>query len=171
MPEYREMQKIQVQVIVLRVFLATLFAFVVLLQVLSLPGDVAHDVQQAPEAAHLLWPILVVQELELLCLQVVIVCTWKLLTMVQKDRIFSEASLAWVNGIVWAFVAGWVILTALAIYLTAFIYFTPELRDPGIPIVLFGMVLFGAVLVLLMVVLRALLRQATTLRTDMEAVI
>lgn len=38
-------------------------------------------------------------------------------------------------------------------------------------ILLFGMVLIGAVLVLLMVILRALLRQATTLRTDMEAVI
>lgn len=165
------MQRIELQVLVLRIFLATLFAFLTVMQVFSLPGDIAHDVQQAPEAAHLLWPILVVQELEVLCFQVVIVCTWKLLTMVQKDRIFSEASLGWVNGIVWSFVAGWLILLSLAVYLTAFIYFTPELRDPGIPIVLFGMVLIGAVLVLLMVIMRALLRQATTLRTDMEAVI
>ncbi len=165
------MQRIERHVLVLRIFLATLFAFLILMQVFSLPGDIAHDVAQAPEAAHLLWPILVVQELEILCFQVVIVCTWKLLTMVQKDRIFSEASLSWVNGIVWSFVAGWLILLSLAVYLTAFIYFTPELRDPGIPIVLFGMVLIGAVLVLLMGIMRALLRQATTLRTDMEAVI
>jgi Protein of unknown function (DUF2975) len=165
------MQRIELQVLVLRIFLATLFAFLIVMQVFSLPGDIVHDVQQAPEAAHLLWPILAVQELEILCFQVVIVCTWKLLTMVQKDRIFSEASLSWVNGIVWSFVAGWLILLSLAVYLTAFIYFTPELRDPGIPIVLFGMVLIGAVLVLLMVIMRALLRQATTLRTDMEAVI
>jgi uncharacterized BrkB/YihY/UPF0761 family membrane protein len=113
----------------------------------------------------------VAQELGILCFQVVIVCTWMLLTMVQKDRIFSEASLRWVNGIVWAFIAGWIILVAIATYLTAFIYFTPELRDPGIPIVLFGMVLAGAVFVLLMIIMRALLRQATALRTDMEAVI
>ena len=165
------MQRIELQVLVLRIFLATLFAFLIVMQVLSLPGDIAHDVAQAPEAAHLLWPILAVQELEILCFQVVIVCTWKLLTMVQRDRIFSEASLTWVNGIVWSFVAGWVLLLSLAIYLTAFIYFTPELRDPGIPIVLFGIVLIGAVLVLLMVLMRALLRQATTLRSDMEAVI
>jgi Protein of unknown function (DUF2975) len=165
------MQRIDLQVLILRIFLATLFVFLIVMQVFSLPGDIAHDVQQTPEAAHLLWPILAVQILEILCLQVVIVCIWKLLTMVQRDRIFSESSSTWVNGIVWSFVAGWVILLSLAIYLTVFIYFTPELRDPGIPIVLFGMVLIGAVLVLLMVIMRALLRQATTLRTDMEAVI
>ncbi|PJJ72090.1 Protein of unknown function (DUF2975) [Diaminobutyricimonas aerilata] len=165
------MPTIRVPVLLLRVFLATLFAFLIVMQVMSLPGDVTHDVQQAPEAAHLLWPILVVAELGVLCVQVVIVCTWRLLTMVQKDRIFSEASLRWVDGIVWAFVIAWSLLAGLAVYLTAFIYFTPELRDPGIPIVLFGMVLIGAVLVLLMVVLRALLRQATALRTDMEGVI
>ena len=165
------MQRINAQLLVLRVFLATLFAFLVLLQVMSLPGDVAHDVRESPEAAHLLWPILVVAELGLVCVQVVIVCTWKLLTLVRKDSIFSDASFRWVNGIVWAFVSGWLLLAGLAVYLTAVIYFTPRLRDPGIPIVLFGMVLFGAVLVLLMLVLRALLRQATALRTDMEAVI
>ncbi len=165
------MLPIRIQLLVLRVFLASLFAFLVLMQVMSVPGDIAHDISESPEAAHLLWPILVVVELELLCAQVVIVCTWKLLTMVKRDSIFSDASLTWVNGIVWAFVAGWLLLLGLATYLTAVIYVTPRLRDPGIPIVLFGLVLFGAVLVLLMLVLRALLRQATALRTDMEAVI
>lgn len=165
------MQRLQWQVIVLRVFLATLFAFLVVMQVMSLPGDIAHDVQQTPAAAHLLWPILAVLELEVLAFQVVIVCIWRLLTMVTKDRIFSEASMTWVSVIVWTFAAGWVLLAGLAVYLTAFIYFTPELRDPGTPMLLFGMVLVGAVLVLLMFIMRALLRQATTLRADMEEVI
>ena len=43
--------------------------------------------------------------------------------------------------------------------------------DPGVPILLMLMLVGGAVLGLLMVVMRALLRQATALRTDMEAVI
>jgi hypothetical protein len=155
----------------LRVLLVLAFAFLLLLQVMSLPGDVGDDVRRAPEAAHLLWPILVVAELGILCFQVVIVCTWKLLGMVKADSIFSDASHRWVNGIVWSFVAAWLLLAAHAAYLVAWIYFTPELRDPGLPIVLFGMVLLGAVFVMLVVVLRALLRQATVLRTDMEAVI
>jgi hypothetical protein len=164
--------KLRLSVVVLRVFLAALFAFLIVLQVFSLPGDFSHQAQQAqPEFAHVSWLLLVFAELEVVCVQVVIVCTWMLLGMVKKDRIFSPNSLAWVNGIVWSFVIGWALLVALAGYLTAFIYFTPEIRDPGVPILLFGMVLFGAVLVLLMVVLRALLRQATTLQSDMEEVI
>ena len=43
--------------------------------------------------------------------------------------------------------------------------------DPGLPMLLFFLVVGGAVLGLPMVVMRALLRQATTLRTDMESVI
>jgi amino acid transporter len=165
------MLRINAHLLVLRVFLATLFAFLLLMQVMSMPGEFIHDVRESPQAAHLLWPMLAVVEIGLLCAQVVIVCTWKLLTLVRKDSIFSDASFVWVNGIVRAFIAGWLVLLSFAVYLTAVIYFTPELRDPGTPILLFGMVLFGAVLVLLMLVMRALLRQATALRADMEAVI
>ncbi len=42
---------------------------------------------------------------------------------------------------------------------------------PGPPLVLLLVLVAGAVVGLLVVVMRALLRQATTLRTDMEAVI
>ena len=43
--------------------------------------------------------------------------------------------------------------------------------DPGGPIVLFLLTVGVTVVGLLMVVMRALLRQATALRTDLEAVI
>lgn len=43
--------------------------------------------------------------------------------------------------------------------------------DPGLPLLLFLWLVGLAVVGLLIVVLRALLRQATTLQTDMEAVI
>ena len=80
-------------------------------------------------------------------------------------RAFSEASLAWVDAIVWAVVAAWVAL------LGVFLYFGLRADDPGLPLLLFLMVIGLAVLGLLMVVMRALLRQATTLRSDMDAVI
>jgi hypothetical protein len=100
-----------------------------------------------------------------LCVQVVIVATWKLLTLVKKDRIFSEASLRWVDAIVWAILAAWVVLVVV------FLYVGFNADDPGLPLLLFLTVIGVTVLGLLMVVMRALLRQATTLRTDMEAVI
>ena len=56
----------------------------------------------------------------------------------------------------------------MSAYLVGVIYFTPELRDPGTPILLIGMVLNGAVVVLTIVVLRALLRQAAVLCRVLE---
>jgi hypothetical protein len=149
----------------LRVFLVLLFGILVVFQTLSLPGQFAHMAEESPDLAYLRWPMTAVSVFWVLCVQVVIVSTWKLLTMVKNDRIFSEASLAWVDAIVWAIVAAWVVL------LSVFLYFGLRADDPGLPLVLLLMLIGIAVLGLLMVVMRALLRQATALRTDMEAVI
>ena len=165
------MKTIGIPVIIPRVFLAALFAFAVLMQVLSLPGQFAPDGQGPSEQQTLAWTLLVVAELEMVARQHVIVCTWRLLTLVRRDRIFSPESLTWVDVLVWTFVAGWALFAGLAILVTALIYLTPALRDPGTPILLFGATLVGAVFVLLMVVLRALLRQAVALRSEMEEVI
>lgn len=152
-------------VTVLRVFLVFFFAILVLLQTMSLPGQFAHMAKESPEDAYLRWPLTAVTVFWVLCVQVVIVSTWKLLTLVKEDRIFSEVSLPWVDAIVWAIAAAWVVLVGV------FLYFGFKADDPGLPILLLLMVIAVSVLGLLMVVMRALLRQATTLRTDMEAVI
>jgi hypothetical protein len=149
----------------LRVFLVLLFGILIMFQTFSLPGQFAHMAEESPDFAHLRWPATAVSVFWVLCVQVIIVATWKLLTLVKNDRIFSDAALAWVDGIVWAIVAGWVVLVGV------FLYVGFNADDPGLPLLLFLMVVGVAVLGLLMVVMRALLRQATTLRTDMEAVI
>lgn len=151
----------------LRVLLVLLFAALVVAQVLAVPGTLAHLAEESPELAYLRWPMLVLAVLVLLCVQVVIVCTWKLLAMVKANRIFSEASMVWVDVIVWAIFAAWVLVLGVFSY-------TVVARwgiDPGLPAALLLILLAGAALELLMVVMRELLRQATTLRTDMEAVI
>ena len=158
-------------VLALRVLLVVAFALSVVFQFLSLPGQVAHMAQENPDVAFLRWPLTAFWAIELLCFQVVVVSTWKLLTMVKQDRIFSEASLRWVDAIVGAFAGAWALLAAVAATITAVIFVIPELRDPGVPMVLFAITLVGAVVVLLVVVLRALLRQATALRTDLEGVV
>jgi hypothetical protein len=159
------MQQLRLAVVPLRVLLVALFALLVLLQVMSLPGQFAHMAKEEPDLAHLRWPLTAVTVLILVCVQIVIVCTWKLLTMVVRDRIFSDHALGWVDTIVWAIGAAWTLLAGVLVYL----FFT--WNDPGLPLLLILMLLGGAVLGLLMLVMRALLRQATVLRTDMEAVI
>ncbi|MEH0974965.1 DUF2975 domain-containing protein [Micromonospora sp. CPCC 205546] len=142
-----------------------LFGILVMLQTFSLPGQFAHMAEESPDLAYLRWPMTAVAVFWVLCVQVVIVSTWRLLTLVKNDRIFSHPALAWVDAIVWAVVAAWVVL------LGVFLYVGFRATDPGLPLLLFLMLVGVAVLGLLMVVMRALLRQATTLRTDMEAVI
>lgn len=152
-------------VVPLRVFLAILFGILVLLQAVSLPGQFRHMAEESPDLANLRWPLTAVTVFWVLCIQVVIVSTWKLLGMVRDDRIFSDASLPWVDVIVGAILAAWLVL------LGVFIALAPGWGDPALPLVLLLLLTGATVLGLLMVVLRALLRQATTLRTDMEAVI
>lgn len=159
------MRKIQRVVVPLRILLAFTFVVLVLGQVFSLPGMFAYMAEESPEDAYLRWPLTIFSVLEVLCIQVVIVCTWRLLTMVKDDRIFSERSLVWVDAIVWALVAGWVLLLGVSIY------FASISDDPELPALLVLMLSIGAALGLLMVVMRALLQQAITLRTDMESVI
>ncbi len=149
----------------LRVFLVLLFGILVMLQTFSLPGQFAHMARESPDLAHLRWPMTAVTVFWVLCVQAVVVCTWRLLTLVQRDRIFSDAALVWVDAIVWSIAAAWVVL------LGVFLYVGFQADDPGLPLLLFLLLVGVAALGLLMVVMRALLRQATTLRTDMEAVI
>ena len=132
-------------VALLRVFLVLLFGILVLFQTMSLPGEFAHMARQDPEHAYLRWPATAVTVLWVLCIQMVIVCSWKLLA--------------------WAIAAAWVVLVGGLLYIGI------NADDPGLPLLLFLMAIGVTVLGLLMVVMRALLRRATTMRTDMEAVI
>jgi Protein of unknown function (DUF2975) len=149
----------------LRVFLVILFGILVVFQTLSLPGQFRYMAQENPDLAYLRWPATAVTVFWLLCAEVVLVCTWQLLTLVKRDRIFTTASLVWVDAMVWAIAAGWVTLAGVGAYVS----FNAD--DPALPLILLLMGAGVTVVGLVVMVLRALLRQATELRTDMEAVI
>jgi hypothetical protein len=149
----------------LRVVLAALFALLVVLETFSLPGQFAHMASENPDDAGLRWPLTAVTVFWVVCAQVVIVSTWKLLTLVHQDRIFTDASRRWVDVIVVAIAAAWVVL------LGVFVAVGVTADDPGLPLLLFVILVAATVFGLLMIVMRALLREATSLRTDMDAVI
>lgn len=155
----------------LRVLLVLLFLATVVGQTLSWPGKFAYLAREDPDLAHLRWPLTAVAVLVLLGVEVVIVCIWKLLTLITAGRIFSTDAFAWVDTIVWSLATAWVLLLAGSLAIVVTIYITPELRDPGMPMLLAGVVLAAGVPALLMIVMRTLLRQAAALRTDLDAVI
>ena len=152
-------------VLPLRICLVVLFVVLVVLQVMSFPGQFAYMARQNPEIAYLRWPLTALAAFWLLCAEVVVIATWRLLSLVTSDRIFSESSFRWVNAIIAAIGAAWVVLAALWLWVGW------HADDPGTPLLMFLLVVGLAVVGLLMIVMRSLLRQATNLRTDMEAVI
>jgi hypothetical protein len=157
-------------VLPLRILLVIVFAGLLAAQVWAVPALLPDLADPTLERQFMRWTMLAAAVLGLACVQVVLVCTWTLLTLVTDDRIFSAGALPWVNAIVRAIVVGW--LALLGTFVCAYYFIVDEVSDdPVLPAMLLLLLLVGAVLGLLMVVMRALLRQATTLRADMEAVI
>lgn len=152
-------------VLPLRALLALTFVLLVVFQTLSFPGQFAHMAEEHPQDADLRWPATIFVAVLILCMQVVIVCTWKLLTMVEQDRIFTEGAFRWVDLIVGAIGAAWLLLVG------AWVFVGVNADDPGMPLVLTFLLLGVGALGMLMVVMRALLHQATSLRSDLEGVI
>ena len=164
------MSRVHRVVLPLRVLLVVVFAALVAAELWAVPGLLPGIAEPSLEQSAVRWVMLAVLVLALVCVQVVIVCTWQLLTLVATDRIFSAGALPWVNAIVSAMAVGW--LGLLGAFVCAYYFVIDEVSDdPVLPGLLLVLLLVGAVAGLLMVVMRALLRQATTLRTDMEAVI
>ncbi|MBY6539629.1 DUF2975 domain-containing protein [Rhodococcus sp. BP-349] len=149
----------------LRVFLVGLFALLVLFQVMSLPGQFAHMARENPDSAYLRWPLTALTIFWVVCVQIVVIATWKLLTLVRRDRIFSDAAFVWVDAIVRAIVAAGVSLGVV------FLVVGFNADDPGPVLLLFLLCMIVGVAALLMTVMRALLRKATDLHTDLEGVI
>ena len=59
-----------------------------------------------------------------------IVCTWRLLTLVKVDRIFGKDAFKWVDSNVVAMATGWVLYGGVSLY------FAPRADDPGAPLLL-----------------------------------
>lgn len=150
----------------LKLILGAGLAAAVLLQVMVLPWIAAWMAQGYPEAAHMRLPVLMMCILGLVCVEVVFLATWRLLDAVRQSRIFDPRSFRWVDCIITALVAVAALSMAMLVYL----------MQVGLgPISVPALALLGAVTALgaalLMVVMRALLRQATTLKTDLDGVI
>lgn len=150
----------------LRVLLIGSLLVILFLQLIGLPwlsGVMAEDL---PGEAYMRWPILALSILGLGCVQVGIFCTLRLLGFTRRGDVFSPRALRWVDGIVGAFLAASLVCLATIIYQ----FFTVNGPPLWILLLLLGVVA-GIGMALLMVVMRTLLVQATTLRTEMDAVI
>lgn len=149
----------------LRVFLVLLLGLLVMLQTVSLPGQFAHMAAESADFAPYRWPATLIAGFWVLCAEVIVVCTWRLLTRVARGRIFRTDSLPWVDTILGAAGAAWAVLIGL----TGWVLVGAD--DPGMPLLLISTSVAVTTLGLVLLVMRTLLRQATTLHDEMEGVI
>lgn len=163
----------QVTVLALRIVLGVLLAGSVFVQAVMVPL-LASDLDGLnAEYAYLRTPFLLITVLGVVTAQVVLVCVWRLVTMVRRGTVFSHAAFRYVHVVIGAMAAAAVLVFALAVVLAP-----GEAVAPGIVLLLCGVVMAVLGVALIVLVLRMLLAQAvardveaTELRAELEQVI
>ncbi|BCW34012.1 transporter [Arthrobacter sp. StoSoilA2] len=147
-------------ILALRVVIATVLAGSLFVQVWMVPLFSADLVEAgAPDGPRI--ALLVIVVLGILCVQVVAVCVWRLLTMVRRGTVFSHAAFRFVDVIFGAVSVAAVLMFGIAVILA------PGDIAPGIVLLICGAALMIGGVALLVLVLRALLAQAVD--RDVEA--
>ena len=151
------MGKLSVQA--LRVVLVVVLAGTVFVQVGMVFALVAGDQE---DGSLPLTPLRLITILGMVAVQVAVVCIWRLVTMVRRGTVFSDAAFRYVDVLIGAIVA------AALVWFAATIINAPGQRDdPGVTIIMagIGVAILGVALIVL--VLRMLLAQAVA--RDVEA--
>ena len=122
------------------------------------------DMDDAPAGVRV--PVVAIVLLGIVCVQVVAVCVWRLLTMVRRGTVFSSGAFRFVDVIV-----GSVAIASLLTFALGVVLAPGEDVAPGVVLLIGGLGVCVAGVALIVLVLRMLLAQATDLRHELEAVI
>jgi hypothetical protein len=160
-------------VLALRAVLVALLAGSVFVQTVMVAllandlDDVGTELEYGPV------PILVIVVLAILTVQVVLVCVWRLVTMVRRGTVFSPAAFRYVHIVIGAIVAA-----ALLLFALGFVLAPGEAVAPGVVLLIGGAGVAVLGVALVVVVLRMLLAQAVArdvqaaqLQAELEEVI
>jgi hypothetical protein len=150
----------------LRAALVVILVVSVLLQI-GVPIYASNVGRWEPKVDHLVIPYSVALILFIVCGQVAIIATWRLLSLVTGGVIFTAGALRWVNVIIVSASVAVGLTACVLIHLWSFIP-----TGPG-PTVFYvaGAFFAGLTFVLLMIVMRGLLVAAVADRTELDAVI
>ncbi|OEJ63499.1 ABC transporter [Streptomyces agglomeratus] len=149
-------------VLALRAVLVVLLAGSVFVQAVMVPLLAVDLNGLDPDFAYLRTPLLVIIVLGIVTVQVVLVCVWRLVTMVRRGTVFSPAAFRYVHVVIGAMVAAALVVVALAVVLAP-----GEAVAPGIVLLICGVVVAILGVALIVLVLRMLLAQAVA--RDVEA--
>lgn len=147
-------------ILALRIVIAMVLAGSLFVQVRMVPLLSADLVEAgAPDGPRV--ALLAIVVLGILCVQVVSVCVWRLLTMVRRGTVFSHEAFRFVDIIFGAIAFAAVLVFGIAVILA------PGETAPGIVMLICGAALMIGGVALVVLVMRTLLAQAVA--RDVEA--
>jgi Protein of unknown function (DUF2975) len=149
-------------ILITRIVLAMVLAGSLFVQLVMVPLLAADLNDLRPSYAYLRTPLLIIVVLGIVTIQVVLVCVWRLVTMVRRGTVFSDAAFRYVNVVIGAIAAASVLTFALGVLLAP-----GEAVAPGIVLLIGGAAVLVAGIALIVLVMRMLLAQAVA--RDAEA--
>lgn len=153
-------------IVALKALLAVLIALIAMCQVFIVPAVAAQSAWRYHEIAYLQVPGIIIGILFLVCVQVVLVCVWHLLSLVREDAIFKPSAFPWVDTSLAA-----VAFATLLVVVTLVTLLAAGVQNASISLLCTLGIVVGAGLSLLIVVLRGLLRKASQLEHDLSEVV
>ncbi|MBP2478648.1 hypothetical protein JOF53_007520 [Crossiella equi] len=154
-------------VLILRAFVAFALLVSVFGQFVVVPGAVREELDLYPEFADRLLPYTVVGVAGVACVQVALVAVWFLLGLVHEDAMFTARAFRWVDLVIGATTAATALSGGFLVHMLTSIQPGPVANLFGITALAFG----GFALALVLVVLRGLLRKATSLEDELAVVV
>ncbi|MGA4948169.1 DUF2975 domain-containing protein [Streptomyces lydicamycinicus] len=157
----------------LRVGIAAVILLGLFGQIVVLPTTAADEVDRFPPYAPFAAPYVTVAIAGIACVQVALVAVWMLLTMVERDAIFTPRAFRWVDTIIGCSL----VATLLAIGVTGHLALT-DIPSPSDGMEVLGALAaatasvgVGAAFAMLIVIMRSLLHKATELQTEIAEVV
>lgn len=136
------------------------------LQVWAIPAVAAIMAAEYPEFAFAQRPLTVALIAALVAIQVALAAVVRLLSLVRAQQIFRGDGLRWTGVMFGALAAAWGIVAVTTIWQAA-----TGATNPGLLLLELLALLVGAAVILLLVVMRGLLADATALRVEMDEVV
>lgn len=153
-------------IIVVKSLLAVMLGLLLFVQIAMVPPVAAGYARTYPELAHLEFAGMLIAILFLVCVQVVLLCVWRLMSLVGRSTIFSERAFLNVD-----IITGAILAATLLIVVGWVALFLAEVSSPSVTILCLLGFLVGLGLALVVVVMRGLLQKALQLEQDLSEVV
>lgn len=157
----------QIAILLLRVLIALIFGIALLGQTVIAPFLANEFTAIDPRATALATPSTIGAIAVIACVQVALIALWVLLSKVGSGAIFSQTSFRWVDTIIGSAAMATLLTLGLILLVTAH----EQIGPPPLLLMMLCTAVAGTTFVLLMLVMRGLLRQASALQSELAEVV